>query len=175
MKPPAWSKDDTIAVTPQVVLEIQRGRAKYRIRPVSPPVFLIGRASDCDLVLGDPQFPDLHTYLFVTDSGVVARYLGHGPKLNINGMDRESCEVGNGSLIRMGTYEFKVHIKTPSRRPERRTDSTDTRRVGRAHAFATSDESTVSALHVDGSHDIIIVEDAPHLRVYSGPGQRISA
>ena len=42
---------------PRVRLEIRRGKAQNKIRTVTGPVYLIGTASDCDLVLveGDSQ------------------------------------------------------------------------------------------------------------------------
>ena len=44
--------------SPKVQLEIVRGQARHKIRPVDVPVFLIGTAEDCDMVLGDFQFPE---------------------------------------------------------------------------------------------------------------------
>ena len=44
---------------PTVELEIMRGQARRRVRRVAAPIFLIGTANDCDLVLGDPRFPEV--------------------------------------------------------------------------------------------------------------------
>src|SRR6187431_1689139 len=59
----------------RVSLEITRGRVQQRVRPVVGKVFLIGAASDCDLVLGDLQFPEAYAYVFVSGSRVSIRRL----------------------------------------------------------------------------------------------------
>ena len=69
----------------EIQLEIVRGRARNLSRAVEVPAFLIGGANDCDMVLGDPQFPDVHACLRVTPSRVVLRYLGFAPEMTVNG------------------------------------------------------------------------------------------
>jgi pSer/pThr/pTyr-binding forkhead associated (FHA) protein len=95
---------------PQVSLEIVRGAAQRRMRLVRPPVYLIGAAGDCDLVLGDPAFPAVHTYLYVTATGVSVRHIGEGPKLYVNGVAIETARLANGDRLRLGAYEFVVHV-----------------------------------------------------------------
>src|SRR5262245_57157562 len=68
----------------RVELEILRGMARQRVRLVRVPTFLIGAADDCDLVLGDGQFPEVHTYLRVA-SGVTLAHLGFAPTVTVNG------------------------------------------------------------------------------------------
>ena len=100
------------AATLAVALEILRGRAKQRLRPVTVPVFLIGAADDCDLVLADDLFPDVHTYLYVTARGVTLRQLGLQPPLYVNGEKSEVAALRNGETFRLGSsYEFRVHIE----------------------------------------------------------------
>lgn len=95
---------------PEVTLEIARGAAQRRLRHVKPPVFLIGAAADCDLVLGDAQFPSVHTYLYVTKTGVSVRHIGEGPNLEVNGETVESTRIADGDRLRLGGYEFIVHV-----------------------------------------------------------------
>ncbi len=95
---------------PEVTLEIARGNAHRRLRHVKPPVFLIGAAADCDLVLGDPQFPSVHTYLYVTKAGVSVRHIGDGPELMVNGEAVESSPIADGDRLLLGTYEFIVRV-----------------------------------------------------------------
>ncbi len=97
-------------VLPNVQLEITRGQARRRIRPIDVPVFLIGQASDCDLVIGDPQFPEVHTYIFVTTQSVSVRHLGEGPELLVNGVLIKSTQLNDGDLIQTGSYEFSIAI-----------------------------------------------------------------
>jgi len=100
--------------TPKVILEIRRGVAKYRWRRVAAPVFLIGRANDCDLVLGDPRFPEAYAYLYVKPDGVTIRRMAAEPLLSVDGQLVENSALEDGSRIRMGGYEFCLHIDGPT-------------------------------------------------------------
>lgn len=95
----------------QVELEILRGRTRHKKRPVAAPAFLIGRADDCDLVLGDPQFPELYAYLRQSATGVTLRQIGGGPPLTLNGRPIERATLADGDRIRSGSYEFQLHIR----------------------------------------------------------------
>jgi hypothetical protein len=105
-----------------VELEIRRGRAQHRLRPVDGPVFLVGTSPDCDMVLGDLQFPATHLYLLVTCDGVLLRHLGVPPEVTVNGRRVESAVLGNGDRIRTGPFEFAIAIHS-GRRPDRPTTS----------------------------------------------------
>ena len=117
---------------PEVTLEIARGSAQRRLRHVKPPVFLIGAAADCDLVLGDPQFPLVHTYLYVTKTGVSVRHIGEGPELLVNGEAVESSPIADGDRLVLGAYEFIVHVHGQPNGGERGTRT-------RAPAYARGD------------------------------------
>ena len=109
---------------PKVVLEIVRGQARELVRPVAGPVFLMGTGTDCDLVLGDPQFPEVYAYLFVTQQGVSLRHLGAGPILIVNGRVLEVTSLLDGDVLRTGRYEFQIHINwdsSPEPSPNRRS------------------------------------------------------
>jgi Inner membrane component of T3SS, cytoplasmic domain len=99
----------------RVSLEITRGRVQQRIRPVSGKVFLIGAASDCDLVLGDLQFPEAYAYVFVTGNRVSIRRLGAGPVLLVCGEPVESGELFHGDLVELGPFELRVLIEDAPR------------------------------------------------------------
>lgn len=94
-----------------VSLEIVRGQAKQRIRPVQNPTFLIGMADDCDLVLGDPQFPEVHAYIRISDEMVTLRHLGFKPPITVNGTVATQLKLADGDRIRTGPYEFMVHLQ----------------------------------------------------------------
>lgn len=95
---------------PRVMLEIVRGRARRLVRRIAPPVFLIGAAADCDLVLADEQFPDAFAYVYVTATGVSIRHLGSRPDLLVNGEMVESALLDDGDRLQMGPYEFQINI-----------------------------------------------------------------
>jgi hypothetical protein len=95
---------------PKVELAIVRGRVRNRIRPVVGPVFLIGGASQCDLVLGDPQVPAVHSYLLVTRRGVLLRHLGAPPFVLVEGRQIDSVRLADGQQISLAPFQFQVHI-----------------------------------------------------------------
>lgn len=96
--------------TPRVTLEITRGKAQQRLRPLQGKVFLIGTASDCDLVLGDLNFPEVYAYLFVDGSEVTIRRLGSGPALIVSGDRTDKAELFQGDEVRFGPFELRVII-----------------------------------------------------------------
>jgi hypothetical protein len=100
-----------VTATGQVSLEIVRGRARNKLRLVEARAFLIGSATDCDLVLGDPHFPPVHAYLLRGPQAATIRWLGSGPALSVNNREAlESEPLADLDLIRTGPYEFRVHI-----------------------------------------------------------------
>jgi predicted component of type VI protein secretion system len=96
---------------PRVALEIVRGRAREKFRRVESRTYLIGSAVDCDLVLADAQFADVHAYLLRDPRGAFARWLGCPPDLTVNGRPADApIRLADGDCVRTGPYEFKVHI-----------------------------------------------------------------
>jgi hypothetical protein len=98
---------------PKIVLEITRGRAKHKIREVRAAAFLIGTAPDCDLVLSDPRFDELHSYVLVSQDRVTIRRLGRGPELRVGGRPVAWASLENLDTLQMGPYEFQVRIEWP--------------------------------------------------------------
>ena len=96
---------------PQVTLEILRGRARQRIRPIVRPAFLIGSAPDSDLMLGAEQFPAAHCYLLLNPEGVGLRWLGFAPDVLVNDRRVEKADLQDGDLLRTGPYEFRIRIR----------------------------------------------------------------
>lgn len=101
---------------PRVYLEIIRGRVRQRLRKVKGKVFLIGSASDCDLVLGDPAFPEAYAYLFIPPHGVTVRWLGAGPPLYVAGEKAEYAVLRDGDEIAFGPFALLVRIEGPPQR-----------------------------------------------------------
>jgi hypothetical protein len=99
---------------PKIVLEITRGRAQHMTRQVRSRAFLIGTAPDCDLVLADPRFDPVHSYLFVTPRRITIRQLGQGPPLSIDGRPAPWAVLADGDRIEMASYEFQVRITWPA-------------------------------------------------------------
>lgn len=95
----------------RVSLEIVRGQTKQRVRRVAGPAFLIGSAADCDLVLADAQFPEVHAYLRVEAEQVSLRHLGFEPAIAVNDQVVNRAILVEGDRIRSGPYEFLVHVE----------------------------------------------------------------
>ena len=102
-------------LAPGLELEITRGLARHRIRPVQVRIFLIGTAGDCDLVLGDTQFPHLHAYILRTPRNASICWLRQGPEVLVNNQAVSDLTwLADGDVITTGPYEFKVHLTWPS-------------------------------------------------------------
>lgn len=92
-------------------LEITCGRVRHRLRPVRGPVFLIGTATDCDLVLGDLAFPETYAYVLLQDQRLAIRRVGEGPQLLLNGEAIEAADLHQDDRLGFGSFEVRVHVK----------------------------------------------------------------
>ncbi|PQO34694.1 hypothetical protein DTL21_14415 [Bremerella cremea] len=90
-------------------LLISRGQASFRIRHIESSVFMLGSSDECDLVLGDDQFPELYAYILRTDGGYQLRCLAAEPVLTVNAEDALLSHLEDGDRIRCGPYEFRFH------------------------------------------------------------------
>ncbi|MEX2173449.1 MAG: FHA domain-containing protein [Pirellulaceae bacterium] len=123
-------KPHSLPAAARVSLEITRGRVRQRTRQIASRVFLIGSANDCDLVLGDLQFPEAYAYVFVDGSDVSIRRLGSGPVLVVCDEELETSELFHGDLIEMGPFAMQVVIDHPPRRSPHDDDATHLRVAG---------------------------------------------
>jgi hypothetical protein len=78
---------------------------------VEVPVFLIGTADDCDLVVAAADIPPVHTYLYLRPEGVSVRTLGAAPALTVNGRVAENALLADGDKFGIGPFEFVIHIR----------------------------------------------------------------
>lgn len=92
---------------PDAALVIQRGVAQQRERRIELGVFTLGSGKDCDLILGDPQFPELFAYVLRTEGGYRLRCLVPDPVLTVNAEDVVAVRLEEGDRIRCGPYEFR--------------------------------------------------------------------
>jgi predicted component of type VI protein secretion system len=150
----------------QIELAITRGRAKHKVRRVSVRAYLIGVAADCDLVLGDPRFPQVHAYLLRSPGGVTIRWLGQGPELTVNGhVAHASTPLEDGDIIRTGSYEFQVHVHGAEPRPTRDSDHPSSHATSGAPISTPS--SWRSATRALSSATIALIQRAG-LRLFDG-------
>jgi len=111
-------------------LRIARGQVTDREREIEVPVFTLGSASDCDLILGDEQFPELYAYILRTHDGYRLRTLAAEPILTVNAEDTAFTRLENGDRIRCGPYEFHFQKSAnsqlqPSESPQSTTPPMD--------------------------------------------------
>lgn len=160
----------------RVTLEIVRGRARERCREVNETVFLIGSAADCDMVLGDAEFPSAYAYLYVTSGGVSLRSLGGGPELLVRGSAVSTVAavaIGNGDLIELGPLALRISIELSPPGDLRTRPSRDWT-TGHAGRAATND-AAISSATIDSVRALLedirqaLATDSNPLRLYCGP------
>ncbi len=148
------------ALWPQVTLEIVRGRAQNRFRPVTEPAFLLGSAVDCDLVLGAARFPEVYAYLLLHENEVSIRHLGFVPELKVNGKSVTKSVLQAGDQMEMGPYLMRVHVETsPMERSDPDEPADESTEAGESEI-----EDQVEALLDDIRATFF--PDMQHLRLY---------
>jgi len=158
-----------LPVGPQVSLEITRGRVQQRVRQVRGRVFLIGAANDCDLVLGDLQFPEAYAYLFVNGSQIMIRRLAGGPELLVCGEPADTAELFHGDLVAFGPFELRVRIDEV--RPGRRESTEDSSRFLESPAHEGSAEALDEVQSLLADIRRALAEEPPGLSLYDGHAQ----
>lgn len=88
-------------------LLITRGLASFRQRRIDSAVFTLGSGPDCDLILGDEQFPELYAYILRTQGEYRVRCLAPEPVLTLNAEDTVAARLADGDRLRCGPYEFR--------------------------------------------------------------------
>ncbi|GAA4424332.1 FHA domain-containing protein [Bremerella cremea] len=132
----------------EAALFISRGQANQRERRIDSAMFTIGSGSDCDLVLGDDQFPELFAYVLRTHDGYRIRCLTPEPVLTVNAEDAIATRLEEGDRIRCGPYEFRFHQLAAS--PSRPADGSSTKLSSAAMSWIATDGQTqdgIAAAH----------------------------
>lgn len=114
----------------RIELQITRGRARRKVRVMTHHAFLIGAAADCDLVLADSRFPEVHSYLLRKDDQLQLRYLGYGPEITVDGNLVTACLLADKDRLRTGSFEFVIRIV------RLRTDGAETLGPPRPHMLS---------------------------------------
>ncbi len=94
-------------------------------RIVLPPMLLVGRGGNCDLVLQDPSLSALHCRFRITDDGVVVTDLGSTNGTFVNDMSILQCRLKHGDRIRVGLTLLEYHSDV-GRHSYPETDFSDT-------------------------------------------------
>ncbi len=99
------------STTPMLYLEIVRGNTEFPNRPVFEGVFLIGSGSNCDLRLGGPETPAVHSILRAEAAGVHIESLSRKPALRVNGQPCERAELDNGDSVQIGSIRLVARFQ----------------------------------------------------------------
>ena len=102
---------------PKFYLEISRGRARHRMRPIHQQTYVAGRSSNCDLVLMDDQFEAVHFYLAIDGSQIRLRRCAMKPEVTVNGVAAFTQTLSHLDRITTGPFEFILHICHGGKRP----------------------------------------------------------
>lgn len=95
---------------PRMILEICRGRTRFPQRPISGPRYFIGSGPSCDLRLGGPDFPALHSLIQTRENGVWFETLADSPTVRINGEATHGEWLRDGDRIEIGAFQFLAHL-----------------------------------------------------------------
>jgi len=97
-------------LTQRLVLEITRGRTRFPLRPVAAERFLIGAAVTCDLRLGGPLMPALHSIIHTADGCSELDAISAVPALKINGKTVDHALLNDGDRIEIGDVELTARL-----------------------------------------------------------------
>jgi hypothetical protein len=145
---------------PAVSLIIGRGDTPHPVRPIDKPLFVIGRAPDCDLVLGDSQIADFHAYILRRGGHITLRHLGAAPNVTVNQRWLRWGEIRHGDRIRTGPYEFTLRVvpRMPAGNQDKRENPNALEnlsilgRVSSTEARPSSDQTCRPICWADGRH-----------------------
>lgn len=104
-------------VVARLVLEITRGKTRFRQRPVAGPRFLIGAGVTCDLRLGGEGVPPLHSLVTIDETGVHIEAIVTAPTLIVNGRGVHETVLSDGDVISIGDVELVARVaagRTPA-------------------------------------------------------------
>jgi hypothetical protein len=99
------------SVSVHLVLEITRGRTRFRRRRVTHSRFLIGAGATCDLRLGGDRMPALHSIITVADHEIALEAIGAEPGLTVNGRLVRNALLHDGDTIGIGEVEFLARLE----------------------------------------------------------------
>jgi hypothetical protein len=93
-----------------IVLEITRGRTRFRSRPVTTSRFLIGAGVTCDLRLGGQEIPAIHSILTIEGKEVHLEAINPVPALVVNGTVVRETQLADGDTIVIGDVTLQAHL-----------------------------------------------------------------
>jgi hypothetical protein len=91
-------------------IEIERGRTQFPRRPFRGERLLIGAGSNCDIQLGGPGIPILHSLIHRDGSNLRVEAFVDSPRLLVAGRPVREAVVTDGDRIELGRFAFRVQV-----------------------------------------------------------------
>ncbi|MFK7817237.1 MAG: FHA domain-containing protein [Planctomycetaceae bacterium] len=136
---------------PTLYLEIVKGSTRFPNRPVYEGVFLIGSGSNCDLRIGGPDTPAVHSVVRAEKGDVHIESLSRKPVLRVNGSPCERVELRNGDRVQIGSIQMVAKFQSVPVAPVMPVEE-----AGPADLASMSAEQLIGLLE----QDLALVEDA---------------
>jgi hypothetical protein len=105
------SDQSSLSLPVHLVLEVTKGRTRFRRRPVTHPRFLIGAGSTCDLRLGGNEVPALHSIITVSGREIGLEAIAAEPALTVNGRIVHTASLHDGDVIAVGDVELLARFE----------------------------------------------------------------
>lgn len=94
-----------------LVLEVQKGRTKFRRRPVDGRRFLIGSGRQCDLRLGGDAVPALHSVIHRNGGEIWIDAFAEAPPLRVNGHDVDIVRLEDGDTLEIADFQLVLRLQ----------------------------------------------------------------
>jgi len=94
-------------------LRIADSDRRFPFRPVSCGMFLIGQGPSCDLRLGIPDVPSIHSVIQLDPDSAEITQVADWPELVINGEPVKRSDLHDGDLIEIGDVRLAFHLCQP--------------------------------------------------------------
>src|SRR4029077_7646382 len=105
------SDQSSLSLPVHLVLEVTRGRTRFRRRPVTHSRFLIGAGATCDLRLGGDRMPALHSIITIADREITLEAIAAEPDLTVNGRLIRNALLHDGDMIGIGEVELLARLE----------------------------------------------------------------
>jgi hypothetical protein len=101
----------SLSLPVHLVLEITRGRTRFRRRPVTHSRYLIGAGVTCDLRLGGDRMPALHSIITIAGREIALEAIAAEPGLTVNGRLVRNALLHDGDMIGIGEVELRARLE----------------------------------------------------------------
>jgi pSer/pThr/pTyr-binding forkhead associated (FHA) protein len=87
--------------------------ATGEVIPLAREVTVLGRATECDVVLSAADVSRRHCRIVRTPQGVIVENLGNSQGTRVNGSPVARARLGDGDRLEMAGQVFQVRLRQP--------------------------------------------------------------